>query len=312
MSGAVRTQTATRLADETPAAPRAHLRCLNFRRLGLLVALALAFLATDANPFGLAHASAQSPGTVEPSGADKAHYNRLIDRALSAYQKRDFRVARQLFAEAHLMWPNARTLRGLGMADFELGEYVTAKQHLQESLQNPVKPLTNRLRKKTNDLLRRAEDSIGTLVLKTEPLELKLTVGSTPFDYVSGMPIELTAGSHALHLSAPGYRERHTDVDIQGGLTTELKFYLAELPKTERANLTVPQNNDVGVPVGTLAPEPPAVTGYEGEYDDDGSVLESPWLWITVGVLVVGTTVGVIALSASGDDGSDLPILPGL
>lgn len=260
------------------------------------------------NPiWGYSSARAQSGQTGTASATDIANYERLIDRALSAYQQRDFRRARQLFAEAHLEWPNARTLRGLGMADFELGEYVTAKQHLQDALQNTVKPLTGRLRTRTEALLKRARAEVGELVLEVVPSKIKLTMDNTPFDYRSGTPLDVDAGLHELQLEADGFFELDEQVDVPGGQTVTLRF---ELEAEPAASPPVGASADVGASANIASPGPfdPALPPPEPR-TDDSSVWESPWLWVGVGVLAVAVTGAVILTTSASDSTEGLPVL---
>src|SRR5262245_12806154 len=51
-------------------------------------------------------------------------YEQLITRALTEFDARNFAEARALFLQAHALRPTARTLRGIGVTEFELRNYV--------------------------------------------------------------------------------------------------------------------------------------------------------------------------------------------
>lgn len=72
---------------------------------------------------------ARSDYVAEPTG-----YRELIAEAVAEYEARHFEEARALFRRAHAMFPNARTMRGQGMAEFELRNYRGAIQCFESAL----------------------------------------------------------------------------------------------------------------------------------------------------------------------------------
>ena len=98
----------------------------------------------------LLQARAAAQGGGEPPG-----YRAAINEALAEYKAGHFEEARSLFAEAHGIYPNSRTLRGLGMTAYELRRYRESIEYLDEALSSPVKPLDGRLRNETESLLNR-------------------------------------------------------------------------------------------------------------------------------------------------------------
>jgi len=76
-----------------------------------------------------------------------------IERALAAYDRGDFVDARRWFEVAHAASPSARTLRGLGITAFALGDFETARIELAASLTHPVRPLSEELRASVEALL---------------------------------------------------------------------------------------------------------------------------------------------------------------
>src|SRR5437868_2687260 len=101
------------------------------------VALALS-LAAATNQVALA-APAAAPVVKEP--AESPQYRALLEEAVGEYDARRYEEARALFRRAHDLSPNARTLRGIGMASFELREYVEALRSLEGSLADKRRPL---------------------------------------------------------------------------------------------------------------------------------------------------------------------------
>ena len=103
---------------------------LRLMRLGFFP-LALSVLVVSL--FLLAHPAVAADSRNETSLSDSVEdpaYRRLIKEGLAEYEARHFDEARSLFQRAHDLNPNARTHRGIGMASFELRDYVSAVHNL--------------------------------------------------------------------------------------------------------------------------------------------------------------------------------------
>ncbi len=107
-------------------------------------------------------AEAQAP-------SEPAAYGQAIDEAVAAYDAGDFERARERFAEAHAVFANARTLRGLGKAEFELRNYGQSLAYLQASLASDQKPLDDRLREEVSALVQRARACVVEVHVLVEP-----------------------------------------------------------------------------------------------------------------------------------------------
>ena len=112
---------------------------------------------------------------VEPKG-----YRAAIDEALSEYQALNFEEARALFAKAHALFPNARTLRGLGMVEFERRNYRASADYLTQALASQVRPLEGELRTATEQLLERARGFLGEIRLSVEPTDARVLLDGEP------------------------------------------------------------------------------------------------------------------------------------
>ncbi len=91
---------------------------------------------------------------------EPAEYAHVVDAALAAHREGRFEDARALLERAHELFPNARTLRGLGKVEFELGNYERAVVHLGAALASETRPLDERLRLEVSDLLARARSAM--------------------------------------------------------------------------------------------------------------------------------------------------------
>src|SRR5688572_7254192 len=96
----------------------------------LCASLAFAQAAQLSDPQGKQPAPALAPATPPLDPSENPDYKRAVEEALKEYGLGHFEEARSLFRRAHGIYPNARTLRGLGMVEFELRHYVRASQLL--------------------------------------------------------------------------------------------------------------------------------------------------------------------------------------
>ena len=87
-------------------------------------ALALCLLAASA-----ASVSAAASAQPAPSG-----YRELLAEGVVEFDEGNFDRAGALFAKAHALYPNARTLRGMGLSAFEASQYAIALVHLRAAL----------------------------------------------------------------------------------------------------------------------------------------------------------------------------------
>jgi len=92
------------------------------------------------------------------AAAQPSDYKALTEAAVEEHSLGHYEEARALFAKAHAINPNARTLWGMGTAAFEARQYVDAMQLFQAALSDTRKPLTEAQSKQAESLRKRAED----------------------------------------------------------------------------------------------------------------------------------------------------------
>ncbi len=207
-----------------------------------------------------------------------------MDSAIAEYEAGRFAEARALFERAHGLHPNARALRGMGMAEFELRNYPASIYFLEQALASPVKPLAAELRAETEQLMARARTFVGRVEFQLQPPDATLVLNGTTVQLGSNRVLDLIVGDYTLQVSAPGHTSEQRALRIAGG-------------GQQTVAISLPKQVEVLAPVA-----PP-----QAARDSDGrSVFASPWLWAAVGVVVAGTAVGV-GFALSGGDGDTLP-----
>jgi hypothetical protein len=192
---------------------------------------------------------------------DPAGYRETIEEAVREFGEGNFEEARALFARAHTLLPSARTSRGVGMADFELRNYVEAIEQLELALHSTTQPLDDSMRADTQDLLTRAYTFVGKVVLDARPLPSNITVDALPVDLREGNVLLLKAGEHALELEAPGFITERRRLRATGGETQTVTVVFQRTP----------------------APFTP----------EKRTLLKNPWFWTAVGVVAVGAATSI-------------------
>jgi hypothetical protein len=249
---------------------------------GVYLSLTAAVLAAALSSNDFCSAQEAAAEQTEPSG-----YRAAVDSAIGEYEAGNFAEARSLFERANGMFPNARALRGMGMAEFELRNYAASIYFLEQALAAPVKPLTPELRSETDALLARARGFVGRVRLTVEPLDASVSLNGTAVQLGPDHMLTLIVGDYAMVVSAQGYGSEQRQLRIAGG---EEQAVSVQLPKT----------------VDVLTPVQPTAASEAADHGG-GSVFSSPWFWTAVGVAVAGAAVGVGFAVAGGDGGQAKP-----
>jgi len=221
---------------------------------------------------GLCPLVAQAQGAV--AAADVSGYRELIDSALREYDAKNFEEARALFERAHALSPNARTLRGRGMTEYELRNYAACIVLLEEALASQVRPLEGTLRVDTEGLLARARSFVAGVTIQLAPAAAVLSVDGVPLEHALLGPLYLDIGTHTLAASASGHTSASQRLVVHGGESPRVSLVLQ--------------------PVLSLESSPAAVAPAVRD-EAERSWYKSPWLWSAVGVVAVGAAGAAVA-----------------
>lgn len=231
-------------------------------------------------------------------GDEPPHYRQLVRGALAEYHAKNFLEARSLFHEAHQIFPNSRTLRGLGMTAFELRSYRESISFLEAALASTVKPLEGSLRADTERLLRRAERFVGKLYLTLAPASATITLDGEPLEYRAEEPLVIDLGSHTLEFRAEGHQPETRKIQIEGRDIQTWSVLLEKLPEPEVARAPTPvETAEAAEPVAARAPAP-----VDAREEEKRPLYKSPWLWTGVGAVVVAAVVTGVVLATREDE----------
>lgn len=125
-----------------------------------------------------AAAQGVEPGEVSPEVSPE--YSQLVAQAVSEFDAGRFLESRALLQRAHELSPNARTLRGMGLAAFEAGRHALAVGDLQRALAEHRQPLSEPQREEARLLLIEADAATARYRLLDRPWGAALEVDGEP------------------------------------------------------------------------------------------------------------------------------------
>ncbi len=234
---------------------------------------------------------------AEPPRESKlADYDAHLDDAVTAFDARDFARARESFERAYALRPNARVLRGMGIAALQLKKFAVAKRDLEAALQDTRQPLTTAQRDEVTGLLSWMETHLGTLRVERHPTNARIALDGEP---VSGHEVIVEPGSHRLAVTADGFERHEQSIQLHAGEQRKVDVVLernaVEAAAPERSALSAKA-------AARAAPAPapqPLAAGAPLRDDESSSVVTSWWFWTAVGVAVAGGVATAVVLTSS-------------
>jgi hypothetical protein len=154
-------------------------------------------------------------------------YESVLAEALAEFDAGRWVEALALFSRANDIYPNARVLRGVGMASFELGDYATAVRALQQSLDSSERPLTDAQRTSVQELLQRSLRFVARLRLSVTPAPESVLVDGRPAVMSDGTVL-LNPGTREIVVTASAHQTVTRNVEVIGG--TEVPLVIALQP----------------------------------------------------------------------------------
>lgn len=153
-------------------------------------------------------------------------YAAIIEDAVDEFDDGHWAEARAHFERAHALFPNARTLRGIGMCAFELQDYPDAVRFLDRALGDARRALTDAQRAETEALLARARTYVGHFLFTTRPPGAELRIDDEVPAIERDGRVTLSVGVHAVVVRAPGHREARRRLEVGGGEDREIAIEL--------------------------------------------------------------------------------------
>jgi hypothetical protein len=241
-----------------------------------------------------------SEGRVEEADASTSpDYDKLLDRAVEAFDAQDYAKARELFEQAYGLRPNARVLRGLGISALHLERFTVSKRELTEALTETKQPLTANQREGVKELLSWMQLNLGTLQLRLQPKTALVTLDDEP---VTENELVVKPGSHHAVVTAEGYFSQERTVELAAGQTKSLNLSLSK-NLSETTNAPSMSVTDVAMSAfmagGNASLRSPDDDFAPLRDQESTSVFERWWFWTAVGVVVAGGVATTVALTSS-------------
>jgi hypothetical protein len=174
-------------------------------------------------------ATAEESAATVDDGESPA-YRKTIKDGVTEYEAHRFEEARSLFRRAHQLSPSARTFRGMGMAAFELRDYVSAMRNLSGALRETRKPLSEEQRKHAQELMERSSLFVDVYTIKVTPRNARVIVDGHAPELEPDGSLLFAFGHHSIEISAPGMELQTMVIDARGG---EKKTFNIVLKKSQ-------------------------------------------------------------------------------
>lgn len=195
---------------------------------------------------------------AQAAAADEQLYRTTIDDAVREFAAGHWEEARALFKRAHELSPNARTLRGMGMAAFELRMYVQAIRELDAALRETRKPLEGEMRVSVQQLKEKAREFVGRVQLVLEPPEAKVLIDGKEPQLEPDGTLLLDLGTHVISATANGYKPTNMRLNVEGGMDEALRVPLEPLLAVQAGVPAIdPDHPQPATPEPTQAAPPP-------------------------------------------------------
>jgi hypothetical protein len=162
----------------------------------------------------------------DASSDSDPRYRSTLKDALAEYDAGHFEEARALFRRAHEIYPNARTLRSIGMASFELRDYVAAVRALTAALSETRRALSPEQRAHAQGLLDRSRMFVDVYSIKIVPPDARTLVDGRVPEFERDGTLLLGFGNHNIEVSKPGYMLRTIEVNVRGNEHKDLAVTL--------------------------------------------------------------------------------------
>jgi tetratricopeptide (TPR) repeat protein len=147
---------------------------------------------------------------------DDEEYKDIVSQAVEEYESQHWAKAIELFQKAHAIKPNARTLRGMGLAAFEDSRYMEAVQWLTEALEHKEKPLTREMRADIKPVIARAREFVGFYELSNDPVNVTIEIDGRPA-LIDKDTVKVDVGERHLVAKAKGYETLEKTLHVISG-----------------------------------------------------------------------------------------------
>jgi hypothetical protein len=241
---------------------------------------------------------------AEPSDAETAE--EMIRRGNALRRNNQDARALPIFQQAYEISRTPRTAAQLGLAEFALGYWDAAAEHLTEALTSGRNPWVAKNRSALEASLSEAKSHLASVTVGGRPVGAEVlvngkSVGTLPLDG----PVHVNEGRIEMEVRAAGYKTDHRVLTVEGSNTAQVIVNLeaAAAPIAHQEAPASPVAAAPSAPTTADSRTPTATPTTEGDAASSGGELPAwrktlPWV-ATAGALAAGGIGIWQAVSAS-------------
>lgn len=264
-----------------------------------------ATLATCLTLLGISASAARAQDDARASAAARA----LFQEGVACADAENWACAAERFTQAARLRASPVILSNQGVALMHLGRLVEASEAFQTVLRDASASAA--LHADAERYVAEIAPRLGRLTLVVEGPRDRLVVSVDGQDHTAlvGIAAPADPGAHEVTARRDGEIVAQATVDVSAGATASASLTIPPLPVVETEAPSVPPlvATDDGRGPGASSDLDRALAPSDPPRDEHHEVYEEWWLWTIVGVVVVGTAVGVGVGVATSDPGTVLP-----
>lgn len=218
-------------------------------------------------------------GSGTSSGSSE--YRELVKEAVREFDAANWAEAFGLFKRAHEIEPNARALRGMGMASYEMRDYVQAIGHLQTAMEDRHRPLTASQREEAERIIARAQNFVARYRIEVEPQRATVLIDGKEVAHGDAHDVVLNSGMREIVVEAEGFEALQRTINAEPGESRQIRLVLA--PAAQAAPALAPalvQSPDVDGSIAAAA-------------SSDAPKPDYTWVWVSAASSVALAGAGV-------------------
>jgi len=233
---------------------------------------------------------------AEPDTVESDAYRALVRDAVSEFEAGRWEEARALFRRAHVLAPNARTLRGLGMCAYELRDYAEAARMLANALTEARRALTTEQQAQTRALLDRAHGFVARYTIAAAAADDVVRIDGAHARREFDGSVLLAMGTHSVTLLRGTRVVGELTVQVHGGEQAALELDAPTTPEAAAGDAN-------RAPTSTDAARAGDVGGMDRAPADThrSSSALPPILLASAGVFAVASVIGAAWWANRGD-----------
>jgi hypothetical protein len=214
----------------------------------------------------------------------------LIKHGIELRKKGQDREALAEFQKALAIQSSPKVLAQVGLAEYALGLWVSAEEHLADALKQDADPWIKRNKPALTEAAAGVAGHLSSVEVWGDPPGADVTVNGKPVGKLpSPPPARVVAGAVSLVVRAAGYEEVTRTLQAGPGELVRENVQMVAIPAPVPRLTSAPEPTSGPGPVVDPRPSDPA--------EKPVGLTHRWWFWTIVGAAVVGGVVAAVVLS---------------